>query len=101
MKLLAYGRPRPDVDASTAIAPHARAELQARWRMYADGFVREMYSPGGPGAILIVEAATTQDAAATVAGPPLAANDIIEFELTELRPFSALAMLFVDHPPSR
>ena len=94
MKLLALGRLRPGLDAREAIAPHARDELRTLWELYGEGVVREMYSPGGPGAILVLEADSPQHARAELAKLPLVVNDIIEFELVELRPLSAIQMLF-------
>ena len=94
MKLLAIGRPRPGVDVQSAIARHVNAELQRLWKMYVDGFVREMYSPGGPGIVLVLEAGDAGQARASLAKLPLVTHDIIEFELIELHPFAALQMLF-------
>ena len=48
MKLLAIGRPREGADVHE-IGRHAREEMAALWRLYRDGAVREMYSPGRPG----------------------------------------------------
>jgi hypothetical protein len=94
MKVLAIGRPVPGVDAAAEIPRYARDELTDLWRLYRDGVVREMYSPGGPGAVLILECADLDAARAAVDAFPLAANGIIQFELIELRPFSAIEMLF-------
>lgn len=96
MKLLAIGRPRPGVDARTALAPHAAAELRALWALYCDGFVREAYSPGAPGAVLVLEAASIQAATEQLDQLPLVANRIIEFELIEMRPFTPFERLFSD-----
>lgn len=52
MKLLAIMRPRDGVDVRTGVERYAEAELRALWALYRDGLVREMYSPGGPGALL-------------------------------------------------
>jgi hypothetical protein len=43
-----------------------------------------MYSPGGPGAVLVLETDSIDGVL------PLVANDIIDFELIELRPFAAM-----------
>jgi len=94
MKLLAVGRPADGVDAQAAIAAHARDELRALWSLYASGSVREMYSPARPGAVLVLEVASIDDARTALSELPLVANRIIEFELTELRPFTALGSLF-------
>ncbi len=96
MKLLAIGRPLPGVDTRTAIARHAADELRTLWESYGNGFVREMHSPGGPGAVLILEAVSLEAAQETLAELPLVGNDIIAFELIELHPFTAFERLFRD-----
>jgi hypothetical protein len=68
--------------------------MRALWQLYRDGVVREMYSPGGPGAVLVLETAARQEAEAALAGLPLAAAGVVGFELIELHPFSALQVLF-------
>lgn len=95
MKLLAIGRPRPGIDRA-AIYRYARDELRALWALYAEGTVREMYSPGGPGAVLVLETASVAAAGEELAKLPLVANAIIDFELIELRPFAAVGQLFSD-----
>jgi hypothetical protein len=94
MKLLAIMRPRDGVDVRTGMARHAEAELRVLWELYSEGFVREMYSPGGPGALLVIEASSIEEAHRALAPLPLLANEIVALELIELRPFSALQMLF-------
>jgi hypothetical protein len=51
-------------------------------------------SPGGLGAILILETESLEDADRHLASLPLLTNQIMSLELTELHPFSALQMLF-------
>lgn len=92
--MLAIGRPRPGSNAREAVAQHAREELRALWQLYGAGVVREMYSPAGAGEILILEAASASDAESALSALPLVANGIIDFELLELRPLSAIQMLF-------
>ena len=89
MKLLAIGRPREGADLRGAIARQAAAEMRALWALYRDGVVREMYSPGGPGAVLVLEAETKEGAMAALATLPLVASDVISFELFERLPRSA------------
>jgi hypothetical protein len=67
VKLLAVGRPREGADVRGAISRQAPAEMRALWALYRDGTVREMYSPGGPGAVLVLEAETKGDAMAALA----------------------------------
>jgi hypothetical protein len=94
MKLLAIMRAPDGADVRPAIARHARGELEALWRLYRDGVVREMYSPGAPGAVLILEAASAAQASATLSELPLLSEGIMTLEMIELRPFSAIEMLF-------
>jgi hypothetical protein len=94
VKLLAIGRLRPGLDARESVAPLARDELRTLWELYGEGVVREMYSPGGPGAILVLEADSLQHAEAELSKLPLVVNGVFDFELVELRPLSAIQMLF-------
>ena len=93
MKLLAIGRLRQGADAGE-IARYASQEMHALWQLYRDGVVREMYSPGAPGAVLVLETAARKEAEAALASLPLAADGLIVFELIELHPFSAFEVLF-------
>jgi hypothetical protein len=96
VKVLAILRPGKGVDVRAAVAAHARPEVHALWGLYREGMVREMYSPGGPGAVLIVEAATVEAAESVLASLPLLANDVMSVEMIELRPFAAFEVLFSD-----
>ena len=89
-------RPRDGVDAHRKIAPHAESELRALWELYRGGTVREMYSPGSPGAVLVLEADSVDTAQQLLAQLPLVANEIMTFELIELHSFAAFQMLFRD-----
>jgi hypothetical protein len=100
VKLLAIGRPRDGADPHGAIARLASAEMRALWALYRDGVVREMYSPGGPGAVLVLEAGTKGDAMTALATLPLVASHVISFELIELHPFGALDVLFAADGPA-
>jgi hypothetical protein len=99
MMVLAIGRLREGAEARS-VALRARDEMRALWRLYRDGVVREMYWPGRPGAVLLLETAAWRDAESALAGLPLAAAGVIEFELIELLPFSAFEVLFADRPDS-
>ena len=95
MKLLAIGRLR-DRAGAHEIARYAREEMSALWQLYRGGAVREMYSPGRPGAVLVLEAASAPEAEAALAGLPLTAAGLIVFEVIELHPFGAFEVLFAD-----
>jgi hypothetical protein len=94
VKILAIGRLREGLDPQADIAPRAKAELRVLWQLYGEDFVREMYSPAGPGAVLVIEAPAVDDAAEALAGLPLVAGGVIEFEYIELQPFRAFEALF-------
>ena len=94
MKLLAIMRPPEGADVTSLVAARARDELGVLWQLYRDGFVREMYSPGAPGAVLVLEAESAASAAAELARLPLLEGNVMRLELIELHPFSALEMLF-------
>jgi hypothetical protein len=93
-------RPVDGVDVRVEVPRHADAELRALWQLYSDGVVREMYSPGVAGAILILEAGSVQDAERHLARLPLLSSGVMALEVTELRPFGAIEMLFSDSPAS-
>lgn len=97
MKLLAIGRPTEGADVGE-IARRAREEMAVLWGLYRDGVVREMYSPGRPGAVLVLETAGRPEAEAALAALPLSASGLIDFELIELQPFGAFQVLFADQP---
>jgi hypothetical protein len=100
MKLLAIMRPGGGVDVRGEVARHADAELRALWQLYRDGVVREMYSPGGPGAVLVLEAGSADEAERVLSQLPLISAGVMALEVTELRPFGAIEMLFSGAPAS-
>jgi hypothetical protein len=93
-------RPRDGVDVGAEVARHAEEELRALWQLYREGVVREMYSPAGPGAILVLEAESVQKAERLVSQFPLISASVMALEVTELRPFAAIEMLFKTTTPS-
>jgi hypothetical protein len=93
-------RPRDGTDVRAQVARHADAELRALWELYRDGVVREMYSPAGPGAILVLEAESVQEAERLIAEFPLISAGVMALEIVELRPFAAIEMLFSSALPS-
>lgn len=85
----------PDVRA--ALNRQVREELRALWQLYRDGVVREMYSPGGPGAVLILECESALAATELLHALPLVARSTVTLELIELHPFQVLEILFAPH----
>ena len=98
MKILAVLRPGDGGDVRAAIAARAQEELGVLWNQYREGLVREMYSPGGPGAVLIVEAGSRDSAQSALGELPLLTDNVMTLELIELHPFAAFEMLFSREP---
>lgn len=82
MKILALCRPVVPADR---LAPHLDAERAALHDLYAAGILREAYACAGPGAVLILDAASATDADQALTALPLRAAGLIEVEITELR----------------
>ena len=98
MKILAVLRPGDGGDVRAAIAARAQEEVRVLWNQYREGLVREMYSPGGPGAVLIVEAGSRDSAQSALGELPLLTDNVMTLELIELHPFAAFEMLFSREP---
>jgi len=89
MNVLVICRPRPGVERAD-IAAHASAEMDALRELRAEGLLLEAYSPGGPGAILVIDAERAQ-VDGIVSSLPLVRGDLVEPEVIELHPFTGLA----------
>jgi muconolactone delta-isomerase len=59
-------------------------EAEALRSLKSQGSLEEAWSPGRPGAVLILEATSESEAGDIVARLPLAVAGLIEFELTPL-----------------
>ena len=94
MKLLALLRPPQGSDVREALAAHAHQELLALWELYSEDWVREMYLPGGPGAVLVLEADSREAATERLRRLPLVSDHVMELELIELQPFRPIQLLF-------
>ena len=65
---------------------HLREEGKALERWRETGILLEAYSPGRPGAVLILELPGPEDAHAHIGQLPLSVAGLIETELFELHP---------------
>ena len=83
MKFLAMCRPRKDspMDRFAALVPEEAEDLR---RLKSEGILAEAWSPGGPGAVLIIEAPSELEAERIVSRLPLSVAGLIEFDLTPL-----------------
>jgi len=89
MRLLVRCTPRAGVDPRREIAPRSGEEISALMALRADGLLLEAYSPGGPGAVLILEAERDR-VDEVLARLPLVRDGVVETEITELHPFAGL-----------
>lgn len=95
MKILVLARRHEDVSLDQ-MRPHFKAEVEAIWRLYTQGFIREFYTRadhGGP-AILTVESDSVESAGQVLAQLPLVELQMIDLELIPLAPFNGLTHLF-------
>jgi hypothetical protein len=85
MKVLAICRPRPGANTSE-MAVHLRDEAEALEQWRDAGHLLEAYSPGGPGAVLILDIPSLNEVQSRVSQLPLCVAGLIETELIGLHP---------------
>ena len=85
MRILVICRPAEGGDPAEfrRLVPAETAELRD---LKARGILAEAWSPGGPGAVLVLDVAGEPDAARLVAGFPLVRAGLIGTELIPLHP---------------
>lgn len=77
------------------VLPYIKPEAEKVWEYYASDIVRSIYYIADmSGAVLIVEAESLENAQAIVAEFPMAREDIINFEILPLKPYTGLEALF-------
>jgi hypothetical protein len=86
MKILVICRPHPGVTLAE-MSPYIPAETTALRELRATGQLDEAFSPGGPGAVLILESPDTAAAQRVTETLPLHRAGLIQTELLELHPF--------------
>lgn len=89
MRILVVCTPREGVDPKSEIMPLAGAEMDALRALRGRGLLREAYSPGGPGAVLVFEGSRA-DVNRALDGLPMMRAGVIQATVTELQPFAAL-----------
>ncbi len=95
MKILVLAQRHADVSLEQ-IRPHFKAEVEAVWRLYTQGIIREFYTRadnGGP-AILTVESESVESAKKALAELPLVEMKMLDLDLIPLAPFRNLDHLF-------
>lgn len=77
------------------------AEIEAVWRDYARGLIREIYQRADqPGVVIMCEADTRAEVEQMVDALPLAKGGFIATEVIELAPFTLWSTLFA-HPAAK
>ena len=95
MKILVLAQRHADVSLEQ-MRPHFKAEVEAVWRLYTQGIIREFYTRadnGGP-AILAVESENVESAKRALAELPLVEMKMLDLDLIPLAPFRNLDHLF-------
>jgi hypothetical protein len=85
MNFLVICRPAPGADEAT-FGRMLAEEIEAMRRLKVAGALSQAWSPGRPGAVLILEAPDLAGATSLAAGLPLAAAGLITTEIIPLHP---------------
>jgi hypothetical protein len=94
MKILALERELPGA-AREQFEAHAKDEARTVWQLYQHGVVRELYFRGDQHtAVLMLECASTNEAAAALADLPFVRHGLISFDLIPLVAYPGFGRLF-------
>lgn len=97
MKILATEREIPNTDPNAYTPDLLRAEAQRAWELYQAGIVRELYFRADRAeAVIILECATIEEAAAALNSLPLVQAGLVAFNLIPLKAYPGFARLFAD-----
>lgn len=95
MKILAIEREQSDVDFSAFTPALGRAEALQAWALYQEGIVRELYFRADKTeAVLVLECADVEEAAAALATLPMVQAGLIAFDLIPLKAYPGFGRLF-------
>ena len=96
MRIIAIEVEKPGLNKRDFV-PHLRDEAKEGWKLYKEGFIREMYfRDDKPEAVLILEAENLVEAKEKLSTLPLVKNGFITFELIPLRPYHGFERHFGD-----
>jgi hypothetical protein len=94
MKMLCLDIPQPGATMES-YQPHMQAEVRHAWRLYKQGFARDIsFRQDRPGVAIMVECESVEEAKQTLAEFPLAKAGLIDWEVIPLGPFANLEILF-------
>ena len=94
MKILALEHELPGA-VSEAFQRHAQAEARRAWELHQAGLIRELYFRADQStAVLVLECASTDEAASILAELPYVREGLIAFDLIPLKAYPGFARLF-------
>lgn len=97
MRILAIERAVRGVSTDRFTRELLESEAEHAWRLHQAGLIRELYFRADRhDAVLVLEAASVDEARAGLAGLPLVEAGLIDFELIPLRAYDGFARLFRD-----
>jgi len=92
MQFLALTRRRTDTFTEAAFAELADAESAQARKLYAQGIIRTIYSRGDlPGAVIFIEAADAEEAAAIAGSLPFAQRNMLDLQIVPLLAYRGFA----------
>ncbi|MCC6147744.1 MAG: superoxide dismutase [Anaerolineaceae bacterium] len=94
MKILAIEKDKPGI-THDQLEPFLDEESRRAWELLQDGILRELYFRADfPGAVLVMEAATLEEAQKAIDTLPLVREGLVDFDWIPLAPYSGFARLF-------
>jgi len=99
MKILAIEKDKPGI-TQEQLHPFLKEESARAWELYQDGILRELYFRADfPAAVLMMEAASLEEARKALASLPLVREGLVAFDLIPLAPYPGFARLFAGSEP--
>ncbi len=94
MKILALDKILPGATPEK-IYPNLKEEAATAWELHTQGTIRELYfRQDRPGAVLMLECASVEEARAVINSLPLVKAGLVDFDLIPLGAFAPFATLF-------
>jgi muconolactone delta-isomerase len=94
MKILAFEHELPGTSREQ-FQRYEKEEARKAWELYQAGVIRELYfRTDQHTAVLVLESASTDEAATNLSNLPLVRESSINFELIPLKAYSGFARLF-------
>jgi muconolactone delta-isomerase len=95
MRILAIEQSVEGVGSEAFTPELLAAEARRAWALHQEGTIRELYfRDDNPGAVLVLECASIDEAGRALASLPLVAAGLIEFDVVPLRAYPGFARLF-------